>query len=55
MWRSWSRKNFYYCYVLRSHNPALYHVVYFRCRLVALWTFSGLAYGLGEEPKFRKS
>lgn len=36
-------------------NPALYHVVYFPLSTGGVMDFyRGLAYGLGEEPKFRK-
>ncbi|MRX74422.1 AAA family ATPase [Bacillus lacus] len=38
-----------------SLNPALYHVVYFPLSTGGVMDFyRGLAYGLGEEPKFRK-
>lgn len=38
-----------------SLNPALYHVVYFPLSTGGVGDFyRGLAYGLGEEPKFRK-
>src|SRR5690625_7850061 len=38
-----------------SLNPALYHVVYFPLSTSGVMDFyRGLAYGLGEEPKFRK-
>ena len=36
-------------------NPALYHVIYFPLSTGGVMDFyRGLAYGLGEEPKFRK-
>lgn len=39
----------------QSLNPALYHVVYFPLSTGGVMDFyRGLAYGLGEEPKFRK-
>lgn len=38
-----------------SLNPSLYHVVYFPLSTGGVMDFyRGLAYGLGEEPKFRK-
>ena len=38
-----------------SLNPALYHVVYFPLSTGGVMDFyRGLAYGLGDEPKFRK-
>lgn len=38
-----------------SLNPALYHVVYFPLSTGGVMDFyRGLAYGLGEDPKFRK-
>jgi len=38
-----------------SLNPALYHVIYFPLSTGGVMDFyRGLAYGLGEEPKFRK-
>lgn len=38
-----------------SLNPALYHVVYFPLSTGGVMDFyRGLAYGLGEEPRFRK-
>lgn len=38
-----------------SLNPALYHMVYFPLSTGGVMDFyRGLAYGLGEEPKFRK-
>lgn len=38
-----------------SLNPALYHVVYFPLSTGGVMDFyRGLAYGLGEEPKYRK-
>lgn len=38
-----------------SLNPAFYHVVYFPLSTGGVMDFyRGLAYGLGEEPKFRK-
>lgn len=38
-----------------SLNPALYHVVYFPLSTGGVMDFyRGLAYGVGEEPKFRK-
>lgn len=38
-----------------SLNPALYHVVYFPLSTGGVMDFyRGLAYGLGEEPQFRK-
>jgi len=38
-----------------SLNPSLYHVIYFPLSTGGVMDFyRGLAYGLGEEPKFRK-